>query len=63
MRKFRLPMKEYRDAMSIEDLETTSMLYTNWYFDNEEGMTSRQADKAWAEKEELDAYIKSRKGM
>ncbi len=63
MSRFRLPLKEYRDQMTIEQLETTSKYYTDWYFEEEEYMTERQANNAWAKKEELDAYIQRRKGQ
>lgn len=61
MSRFRLPLKEYRDQMSIEDLERTYDLYTDWYFAEEENMTERQADNAWAKAEELKRYIQQRK--
>lgn len=61
MSRFRLPQKEYRDQMTIGELERVSKYYTEWYFEEEEYMTERQADNAWAKKEELDAYIASRK--
>lgn len=61
MSRFRLPQKEYRDQMTIYELEKTSKYYTEWYFEEEEYMTERQASNAWAKKEELDAYIASRK--
>lgn len=61
MSRFRLPQKEYRGQLSIKELEKISAYYTDWYFEEEEYMTERQANKAWAKKEELDAYIASRK--
>ena len=60
IKEFRLPSKEGREKMTIEELIKTRDLYFQWYMMHEESMTFEDADKCWAHLSEFEDYIDER---
>ena len=60
IKEFRLPTKEGRKTMTLEELIKTRDLYYEWYLMHEESMTFADAEKCMDHLRKFEDYIEER---